>query len=688
MRQSTDSMEHQEQMVAPEAHAPTTASVESGDLFALPRGESLRNEAHVVALQSVAGNAAVARLMSGFGSNTLLARDTDDGAGGGRPGPQGGEGAPQGEMTLDDITLFERQSESRTWQAPMNSITIFEKVIPIPAIKFPIKITIRAEPSFETLLEGGVGAGVIRNIHAGIGGDSAKAAGELHIPADFNARAEATAALVVRGEPAKPSDEWRAEVQGSGGLNAIGTAPAMAEVNVPVQFRVEGKSAYIDAEAALEVEFKLDYSLGAVVTASIIIEEKKTPKDGGPGAADAPRSVPPTRPPRPPDAPPIELPDWLDRVLPPEDMTPKGGRQVWRHRWELKSGEKVWHFEANLKISAAGDAGQVGFDPAVSPATPDLKELTDVSVKTEDSSEGGASKSPEVDVNSLKAATHEANAARFEIQKQIYDRQKALKEPSVLGPHWWDWPQGDPLGPSWPVERPDDPRQELEQLQPLEEAAAALDDRYMATLEVVASASDDADLTAMAMGELDAIDDQAAMLRTQLDALGAKPKASSAGPTDPRYTRYALPDGRLRDDFRGKKLRPKFYGKNFSADTLDWMKWQVQDTSERQRESGKKPFEPDIPGTWWFCDADDINMWFNADVRQAAPSLDHRRPTVARHWNTIGRASDQSTRRAFFNGGGNPHHAFEIIPVSYNSQLGGREKEDMDQTVEPTFRGP
>jgi hypothetical protein len=645
----------------------------------------------VLALQRLAGNAAVVGLLAKERSQARpLARDKNQGGGGAPAASEGGEGAPQGEAEIDDITLFERRSENKTWQAPMQSVTFFEKVVPI--LNVPIKITVGAQPSFETFFEAGVGPGALTNNRIGLKGDSASAAGTLHIPADSTVRVDATTALFVRAEPAVASDEWRIEAEGSGGLNLLAGAESRADVSVPVQFRLEGKSLSIDAEGRLRFEFKLDYSLGAVLAVTIIMEERKKGGANGekaPGVPGPSGSVPPTRPPRPPDAPPIPLPDWLERGLPPKDMTPRGGRYPWRRRWDLKSEEREWILDAAVKISASGGPPAVSFEAGAGPPNPDIEALGEASKQTEDAgaTADAAGAPSRVDVNAVKAAAREANAARLAIQQAIYDQEAGL-EAETLPWSFWSPDPGPTVEPEgYQPPSPDEARATLEKLQPIETSAAALDDRYLSALEL--GAAEDPDLAGIAMAELLAIKDEAAILRNQVDealSLTKKRDGDGEAPSDPRYTKYATPDGQLRPRYLGQELRKTFYGA-FTGDSIKWMEDQVELMSEQQRDSGKPPYEPDeTTGTWWYCE--EVNMWFDRDVPNFVPTIDHMNPTVAEHWNDIGRKSEQPTRVRFYQGGGNRWESFRVIPKSYNSQLGGREKGTMNKTVEPTFRGP
>lgn len=617
-------------------------------------------------------------------AKALLARDKENGAGGGPPAKDGSEGAGQGDTRIEDITLFDRRSENKTWKAPMKSITFFEKKIVIPVIKFPVKITVGAQPSFETVLDAGVGPGVLRDNRVGIDGDSAKAAGRLHIPADSSVRADATSALEVRAEPAGESDELRAEASGSGGLNLIATAEARPELSAPVEFRLEGKSVYIDAEGQLRFEFKLAYSLGAVLTASIVVEEKKKGSGSTPDKPGAPGSLPPTRPPRPSDAPPIQLPDWLDRALPPKDMTPRGGRYVWRNRWDLKSEEREWILGASVKISAAGGPATVAFDPGGSPPEPDLLELAKSAKETEDEGGPEASQEPAVDVNAVKAAAHEANQARFDVQQAIWDKEANLEDeaapPIFLPPNM---PLLEPEGYEQPS--PEETHEMLASLKPIEAAAAALDERYMAALEL--ASAEDADLTRIAEVEFQAISDEAAILSTQLDeAVGVKKKKSDGGegPTDPRYTKYATPDGNLIPPY-SEDQRYYFYPHDYYPDIKSWMEDKVQDMTMNQVESGQPPRKPSFPGDWWFSQVE--GLWLDRDVDNQIPTIDHR-PPVWSHWNRGGNATDQERRREWYNGDGSPDSKLIVISKHKNSSLGSADSWKMFKVVKPTFRGP
>ncbi|EOD65554.1 hypothetical protein H480_26007 [Amycolatopsis vancoresmycina DSM 44592] len=145
--------------------------------------------------------------------------------------------------------------------------------------------------------------------------------------------------------------------------------------------------------------------------------------------------------------------------------------------------------------------------------------------------------------------------------------------------------------------------------------------------------------------------------------------------------------GEIRADYRRDgRFRPTFYGGfNGAAEAKRGLELSRL-MSLKIKEAAKWRSDPMYPmGSSYVCPGRDYNSpHLVAGIGNTAINLDHRDPSVIKHWNTIGRKSDQATRIAFFNQLDNLHG----MCGTCNKSNGAAESGTGIWNVEPGFKGP
>lgn len=132
----------------------------------------------------------------------------------------------------------------------------------------------------------------------------------------------------------------------------------------------------------------------------------------------------------------------------------------------------------------------------------------------------------------------------------------------------------------------------------------------------------------------------------------------------------------LKPQYRGRATRSYFYPHDYSAGTKDRLIREIG--SFRTGDDGKVYWEfrgrRSPRGDFWWLLVDDEEM----------PTLDHTRPTVLGHWNSIGSKKAYNDRRRFYDFEGAP---ITVVPKTMNSSAGGREPDSYTPHVTRDFRG-
>ncbi|MFJ7214215.1 hypothetical protein [Amycolatopsis sp. NPDC098790] len=145
--------------------------------------------------------------------------------------------------------------------------------------------------------------------------------------------------------------------------------------------------------------------------------------------------------------------------------------------------------------------------------------------------------------------------------------------------------------------------------------------------------------------------------------------------------------GEVRSEFRkGGKFRPTFYGGFNSAADAKRASELSRLMSLKFKNAGRWQSDPVYRlSSSYICPGKDYNSpHLVAGIGKTAINLDHKDPSVIKHWNSTGRMSDQDARNAFFNKLDNLYG----MCGTCNKSNGAAESGSGIWIVEPGFKGP
>ena len=528
----------------------------------LARGDEGRRAETVQELQRRVGNHAVLRWVSAGAPPTLLRRgDGEGGSEGAGPsespndgsGGGGSERAPAPpadakdgvEFALPDWTIVDRRSRRASWAAPVSSVELFRRDVPLPVVGVPVRIVVRGEAAADADVGVGIGPGRMRDNVATVRDGTVRGQGTLVAPADAVAGMHLSASLSGSVEPPVSDPRFRAAGAVDGSLVGTGRAETEARpVEALAQF-VIGPDLLptVSVDGELSASFTLLFDLSAMVSAMLEFSttEPESSTPAAPGVPQLPRpptagpalpGLPSSHPDRNEGEPPIPLPD-----LPLPGTAPPGAgggsvRKVWSKRWQLRSWQREWTVRTAVHVRVGGGQGDVQIDagqPQLLPAEALVEmlkqgEQPDEPAPTADAGapSGDATQAPDP---AVALTAQEAQESAEGADRALYEGERAgLQKTS---------------SPS------DAERREAlafrDALRPMRDRANRIDDRFVAALHIAADS--DLETSRLGLSELRMVAADAGGVRAELEAVdppGAEKPLHSGVEASRRRTERAV----------------------------------------------------------------------------------------------------------------------------------------------------